>query len=143
MNIKEDHEALESLGNKIKNDLENGDLDLDDYTTFETKLKDHIYVEETLIFPELLKNNDVRDLITGLKVEHGSFWMLMNKIDNDIETKTYWNVKKTLEEIFLIMHNHDQIEERGIDAIMLHREISVSSRRPGNWQCEKAPSRVK
>lgn len=137
MNILEDHRVLETLIHNISKDIENGEMDIDEYLLFEHRLKDHIFIEETEVFPRLKAMKELRDLVTGLKVEHGSFWILMDKIERYIEVKSYWKIPKTMNEILLIMHDHDIREEKHIDTYMLEMQIPDQVERPAGWTCER------
>lgn len=139
MNILEDHKIMEKLIADLNEDLNKGDMDIDQYLSFEKRLKDHIFIEETIIFPKLFGISEVKDLVTGLKVEHGSFWMLMDKIDKSLETKSYWQIPKAANEMLMIMHEHDLREEKSIDPLILNMDLPNSVKRPEDWKCERAP----
>ena len=141
MNILEDHRIMEKLIVDLNGDLNKGDLDIDQYASFEKRLKDHIFIEETVIFPKLSSVSGIKDLLTGLKVEHGSFWMLMEKIDKSLDTESYWQIPKAANEMLMIMHEHDLREEKSIDPLILNMDLPTLSERPEDWKCERAPKK--
>ena len=142
MNILEDHRIMQKLIVDLNEDLNKGELDIDQYTSLEKRLRDHIFIEETVIFPKLSSVPGIKDLLTGLKVEHGSFWMLMEKIDKSLDTESYWQIPRAANEMLMIMQEHDLREEKSIDPLILNMDLPTLLERPTDWKCEKAPKLI-
>lgn len=114
-------------------------------------LKEHIYLEETLLFPLLADRAGLFMPQLVMKREHGSMWPLIEELlvwckDEVIPIESPPNSLTTLREL-LANHNakEEQIlytetdrlaDEEGTDAILNQLQ---AAKMPENWQCELAP----
>ncbi len=141
VNLKEslsnDHKDVFVTLYKIEEGLKNGELDLDLFEEFERKLKDHIYTEETLVFPMLLTELDLRKEVSGFEMEHAAMWRLIDLINKEIDEKKFEKTLKYFDEIDRILKNHNEREEEYIYSKIEEGSVQKKSKRPENWKCTK------
>ncbi|AAT43408.1 hemerythrin domain-containing protein [Picrophilus oshimae] len=133
--MKNDHVIVDEMLSKLLESMENNP-DVNLYSEIEKGLKRHIYVEEEVMFPRALKLGVEPARISGLEMEHASIWMLMDRIDRNINDA---HNKKYINEIISILRAHNKQEEDYVypafgndDSIKLE-EYTV----PENWVCVK------
>ncbi len=134
--MKDQHEVVNLKLDEVIADLKSDQLDLDILDEIEIELKDHIFIEETTIFPEVKGKGNFNLEISGMETEHAAVWRLFMLIHEQIERKNYSKIPKYLDEIRLILHDHNRREELIVYPLM-SEDMVKNAKRPENWVCNK------
>ena len=135
--LSNDHKvAIETLS-KIGQGLEKGELDVDLFSEFEINLKNHIYHEETVVFPKLMREYNLKLEISGLEMEHAAMWRLIDLIYAEINEKKFNKILKYFDEVDRILQNHNAREEELIYPKIKGDVQPEQIERPSNWRCIK------
>ncbi|MCL4314870.1 MAG: hemerythrin domain-containing protein [Candidatus Thermoplasmatota archaeon] len=114
--------------------------DADSFEEFRSGLLRHIYLEEEIVFPAVLKNSpELRGQIAGLEMEHASVAMIMGKIADEIQTGNIIKSRKYLDEIERILAVHNSVESSGV-YLKIPDNISMDIHSvviPEGWVCRK------
>lgn len=137
--IYSEHEKEFKTINEICNRLEtDGELDIDNYESFEESLKDHIYIEEEYLFPLINEDGRVGLEIAGFEAEHGAVWNVMEMIHRDIENQNYAKIKKYLNEIRSILQEHQEREEKYLFSRFPDFLPNNLAKRPPEWRARRS-----
>ena len=134
--MKKEHETINIKINQIIEELHKDQLDLDMLDEVELELKDHIFLEETSIFPAVVKNGNLNLEISGMETEHAAIWRLFMLIHRQIEMKDHSRIPKYLDEIRLILFQHNKREEQ-IVYPLINDDMMEIEKRPDGWICNK------
>ncbi len=134
--MKDQHEVVNLQLEKIIDDLKSDQLDLDILDEIEHDLKDHIFLEETSIFPAVRDKGNLNLEISGMETEHAAVWRLFMLIQEQIDRKNYSKIPKYLDEIRLILLDHNRREELVLYPLM-NEDMMENAKRPENWVCNK------
>ena len=143
MDLVREHREIGEILSMITEDIKDGEFDIGLFEKFSDTLKNHIYLEEEVIFPTINENGEYKDVIVGLMVEHGSFWLLINKINKAITEERSWEIPKIITEISLIMKSHDNREETVLGEKIKSINVEPSTERPKGWKCRRYNERTK
>jgi hemerythrin superfamily protein len=135
--LREEHKSAASNIGSIMQDLQNDELDLDIFNKFETDLKDHMYEEETYIFPELVDQFHLVNEVNGFETEHAAMWRILDHINEEIISQHFIKIKKYFDELSSILSDHDRREEEFIYSKMNDNVSYQKIVRPKNWKCSR------
>lgn len=109
--MEADHENEGRSLSSIISEAEQDRYDSDSFRKFRDGLVRHIYIEEELVFPAILKEApELRGQIAGLEMEHAAIFMLMQKIADEIASGKIIKSRKYLDEIERILAVHNSVE---------------------------------
>ena len=134
--MRNQHEVVNLKLEEVIDDLKSDQLDLDILDEIEQELKDHIFLEETFIFPAVREKGNLNLEISGMETEHAAVWRLFMLIHEQADSKNYSKIPKYLDEIRLILLDHNRREELVVYPLMDDRMME-NEKRPENWVCKK------
>lgn len=96
-------------------------------------LRDHIYLEETLLFP--LLPGKFSDEVDYLEMEHGKIFGILTNIKKEENTSA---IRKLFSDLLGILTEHNSYEESFIYDLYESLEIGILENvpeRPKHWKC--------
>ncbi len=139
--LTDDHNKVISLIDALIDSLNKGRFDSSLLDRIETGLKTHIFWEETFLFPK--SNSNLSRKISGLEMEHGAIWKLLEVIKSAMLSGDLNLALRRLESLKRVLKSHDYAEESDVyivlDAILEDNVDAVSALQkidmPEGWIC--------
>ncbi|BDB99540.1 hemerythrin domain-containing protein [Saccharolobus caldissimus] len=131
-----DHRRIEELVNIF---IDNPSIYI--YNEIRRSYINHVYWEEEFLFKEV-KDSNLLPIIKSLEIEHGSMWMILDKI----KTSEGESIREKMESFMRILLEHDGAEEGSVyqyleslteeeQAKLILEEIKITTP-PANWKCK-------
>ncbi|MHB1707995.1 MAG: hemerythrin domain-containing protein [Thermoplasmataceae archaeon] len=102
----------------------------------DSTLRRHIFIEETVLFPELppVTRNDVE----YLEKEHGEVFRILDSITNQKDEE---KIRKSLKDLLTMLLEHNSYEESFIYNFFSNKDsasLQTLKEAPENWKCRFA-----
>jgi len=108
-------EEIKSLGNKEK------------FYEFSENLKNHIFIEEEILFPKL----GFDPIVIELMHQHVAMWNLMSRIEESVEDEEYFNSLSLLSSLLKV---HNAIEESNVYPELEKLKLKdINEKMPKGW----------
>ena len=126
-----DHQKTDDLISSIVSSV--GKPDMDIISNIVTMLKNHIYLEETLLFPMLPK--ELEDEVEYLEKEHVEIFRILVKIEKDDNDQ---RIRGLFSDLLGLLIEHNSYEESFIYDSYESLESGMLEKvpaRPRDWKC--------
>ncbi|MEM0131816.1 MAG: hemerythrin domain-containing protein [Saccharolobus sp.] len=133
-----DHRRLEELTERF---IESPDQLV--YNEIRNAFTTHIYWEEEFLFPKV---NAFLAILRALEIEHGSMWLLLDKVKENLDNNNVEVAKEKMREFMRVMLEHDGAEEGSVyqqldnmtdeEQAMLILEVIKIANPPKEWKCK-------
>ncbi|BDC17591.1 hemerythrin domain-containing protein [Acidianus sp. HS-5] len=115
------------------------------YNEIRNAYVNHIYWEEEFLFPKI-NNTTLLTIMRALEVEHGSMWMLLDKVKEYLEGGKVEEAQEKISEFMRVLLEHDGAEEGSVyqeldqlsdeeQAELILEEIKIAVP-PKEWKCK-------
>lgn len=138
--LERDHDQEHGKLVEARISMSRGEFDKNSFLEFVNNIRRHIYIEEEIIFPDLVVlDSNLKGPISGLEMEHASLWMLMDRILAETDSGTIRKSPKYLEEIERILAVHNAVESTNIYPKIKDERIPdlEQATLPEGWICRR------
>ena len=138
--LERDHDQEHGKLVEARISMSRGEFDKNSFLEFVNNIRRHIYIEEEIIFPDLVVlDSNLKGPVSGLEMEHASLWMLMDRILAETDSGTVRKSPKYLEEIERILAVHNAVESTNIYPKIKDERIPdlEQATLPEGWICRR------
>ncbi|MBX8632144.1 MAG: hemerythrin domain-containing protein [Thermoplasmata archaeon YP2-bin.285] len=140
--MKDEHRKMEADLRELRNRISDGGDVLGLLSELEERLKNHIYVEEEILFPSLTDEEENR-IARGFEYEHAAILTLVDKIHRGISEGDMALALKKTESTLRLFSQHSRREEMTAYRSWTERtagsgaktERSFAGSLPKDWKC--------
>jgi len=146
--LEHEHREIDEGLAAFREGLESGAWNRQAFAAAASELRDHIYVEEEVLFPWLRKGGLVAPIMVMLR-EHGEIWRALDDLDRFIEAgQDVEAARAVYDRLAAVLEAHNAKEEAilyrvtdqvldGEQAETLRKALdSASTDRPPDWVCQ-------
>ncbi|MCL4342542.1 MAG: hemerythrin domain-containing protein [Candidatus Thermoplasmatota archaeon] len=138
--LERDHDLEHGKLVEARISMIRGQLDKDSFLEFVNNIRRHIYIEEEIIFPDLIGlDSNLKGPISGLEMEHASLWMLMDRILEETASGEVRKSPKYLDEMERILAVHNAVESTNIYPKIKDERVPnlEQAALPEGWICRR------